>query len=117
MTSLKAARAAVAVQITTATADYAPAVLPFDPPTITGDTITVSTAGASPTEWLLSIRIYVNAIQSAEGQDRVDDLLTACESVAETSALTPRGDWDLAFDESKEAFVMTTTVGYPRDDF
>lgn len=116
MTTLKAARADLAAAATTAVAGFAGVtVLPYDPPVITGDTVTVSTAAPGAVEWRLFIRIYVPAIQSEEGQDRLDDLMEAVDEGMPSSVA--RVAWEFAFDESKEAFVMLCTVDYPREDF
>lgn len=112
--TLKAARAALANDLSAALDDTV-TVLGYDPPTVSGDTVSVASAGARPTEYLLFIRIYVPAVQSAEGQDRLDDLVEAVEA-AETSAV-PRGAWDFLYDEGKDAFMMATVVEYPREDF
>lgn len=113
--TLKAARAALAAELTAAITDSAVTVLGYDPPTVSGDTVTVATAGLTPTEYPLFIRIYVPAVQSAEGQDRLDDLAETVEA-AQTSAV-PRGVWTFDYDEGKDAFVMITTVDFPREDF
>ncbi len=119
MTSLKAARAAVAAKIAAATVAYAPTVLDYDPPQLSNaDTITVSTAGVTPTDWQLFIRVYVSAVQSSGGQDRLDDLVEAIETVGDSLGSTsPRSVWEFAYDEGKDCFVMLTTVDYPREDW
>jgi hypothetical protein len=117
VTTLKAARADLAAKIATATAAYDPTVLAFDPPTVSGETVTVSTAGVAPTDWLLFVRVYVPTIQSQAGQDRLDDLVVAAETVGESISPTPRSNWEFVYDESKECFLMMTTVAYPREDF
>lgn len=117
MTALKDARAATAAKITAAVAGFSVTVLDFDPPSISGDTITVSTAGVTATDWRLFVRVYVDAIQSSEGQDLLDDLVEACETVGEgLGSVVPRSDWEFAYDESKGCFLMLTTVDYPRED-
>jgi hypothetical protein len=118
-TALKDARTALAAKITAATAAFVVTVLDFDPPAVSsGDTITVSTAGVSPTDWRLFVRVYVSAIQSSEGQDRLDDLVEACETVgAGLGSTVPRSAWEFVYDESKDAFLMLTTVDYPREDW
>lgn len=118
MTALKGARAAVAAKVVAAVADTSVTVLDFDPPTVVGDTVTVSTAGVTATDWRLFVRVYVDSIQSSEGQDRLDDLVEACETVGEgLGSMVPRSDWEFAYDESKGCFLMLTTVDYPREDF
>ena len=78
----------------------------------------MSTAGVTPTDWQLFIRIYVRAIQSSEGQDRLDDLVEAIETVGESlGSGSPRSTWEFDYDESKDCFVMLTTVDYPRVDW
>jgi hypothetical protein len=119
MTTLKGARAALAAKVSTAVAAFTSVtVLAHDPPSVSGDTITVSTAGVTPTDWRLFLRIYVPAVQSAEGQDLLDDLVEAVETVGESlGSQTPRSGWDFAYDESKDFFVMLTVVDYPREDW
>lgn len=111
----KAARAALAVEIAAEVADSSVTVLGYDPPTISGKTVSVSTAGLLPTEYRLFLRVYVPAAQSAEGQDALDDLTELVEA-APISAV-PRGAWEFVYDDGKDAFVMFTTVDYPREDF
>lgn len=118
MTSLKAARADLAAKATVAVAAYdSVEVLAFEPPTLAGDRVTIATSGVTPTEWLLYIRVYVPAWQSEEGQDLLDDLVEALETVAESLSPTPRSTWDWVYDETKDTFLMTTTVAYGREDF
>lgn len=116
MTSLKAARTALATQITAVLADPDVDVLPYEPATVSGATVAVATGGIEATEWVLFIRVYVPATQPQESQDRVDDLAEAIDA-ADNLSVIPRGGWVADFDEAKTAFVMTMTVGYPRDDF
>jgi hypothetical protein len=110
-----AAKAALAADITAALGDSTVQVLPFDGPAVGGDTVTVSTAGLSPTEYRLFIRIYVSTIQSQEGQDRLD-VLTETIDAAPGFAF-PRPSWEFVFDQVKESFYMVATVEYPRLDF
>jgi hypothetical protein len=114
--TLKADRVALAAQITTALATLPGVnVLPYDPPTVSGDLVTVSTAGLTATEHQLAVRVYVGAMQSAEGQDLLDDVVDAVEASALSSI--PRSDWRMVYDQVKGAFLMTTTVDYPREDW
>jgi hypothetical protein len=117
MTALKGARADLAAKITTALASYPTVtVLSYEPPVITGDTVTVATYGIKPTDWLLVVRVYVPAIQSSEGQDREDDIV---ETIDTYPGLQPvgRGEWRREYDDAKDAFVMTAFIDYPRGDF
>jgi copper chaperone CopZ len=115
VTTLKAARADLAAAVTTAVAALSGVtVLAYDPPTISGNAVTVSTAGVTDTEWRLFVRVYVDAVQSEAGQDLLDDVVGAVEDGLPSSV--GRSDWDFAFDESKGCFVMLTTVDYPRED-
>jgi hypothetical protein len=114
--SLKAARTALAAQITTAVAGLGDVdVLAFDPASVSGDVITVSTAGLTTTEYRLFVRAYVPAVQSQEGQDLLDDLIEAVE--VGVGDETPRSDWVFGYDQVKNSFVMTSTFDYPRPDF
>jgi hypothetical protein len=113
MTTLKAARADLAAQITTAVGDPSVAVLAFDPPSVSGDTVTVSTAGIGPVDWQLYVRVYVDAVQSLEGQARLDDLAEAVD----LGITPPRSEWTWRFDEVKQAFIFQATVDYPREDW
>ena len=119
MTTLKAARADLAAAVTTAVAGVGGVtVLAYDPPTISGNAVTVSTAGVGATDWRLFLRVYVDAVQSQPGQDLLDDLVEACETVGESlGSAVPRSSWEFAYDESKGCFVMLTTVAYPREDW
>lgn len=119
MTALKAARADLAAKMTTAVAGFdGVTVLPYDPPKISGNAVTVSTAGVGATDWRLFVRVYVDAVQSQPGQDLLDDLVEAIETVAESlGSAVPRSDWEFAYDESKGCFLMLTTVDYPREDW
>jgi hypothetical protein len=116
VTTLKAARAALAAQIVTAVADTTVTVLDYDPPMITGTAVTVSTAGVTPMDWRLFVRVYVDAIQSAEGQDRLDDLVEAID-VAAAMQPTPRPEWEWTYDDVKGIFLMQAVVEYSREDF
>jgi len=118
VTALKDARADLAAKVTAAVAALDVTVLPYDPPTIVGNTVTVSTAGVSATDWRLFVRVYVGAVQSQAGQDLLDDVVEAVETVGESlGSGVPRSAWEFAYDESKGAFVMLTTVDYPREDW
>lgn len=109
-----AVRAAVAAAVVTAIGDATVEVSAFDPPVITPPMVTVSTAGLSPTEYRLFLRVYVADVQSQEGQDRLD-LITEAIDVA--GFPFPRSDWEFVYDEVKGAFYMVSTVEYPRQDF
>jgi hypothetical protein len=117
--TLKGARADLAAKIVTAVAGIVDVdVLPYDPPTISGTAVTVSTAGVAPTDWRLYVRVYVPAIQSEEGQDRLDDVVEAVETVADSlGSSVPRSDWDFVYDDGKDCFLMVTIVEYPREDW
>ncbi len=113
--TVKAARAALAAQITTAVNDPTVSVLAYEPPSLSGDVITVVTAGVTDTEYRLQVRIYVDAVQSAEGQDRLDDLLEAVEGNALSDL--PRSAWEWVYNQAESTFQMVTTIDYPREDF
>jgi len=116
MSASKDDRAALAAQITTALAAFPTVnVLPYDPPTVSGNLVSVATAGLTATEHQLSVRVYIGAMQSAEGQDLLDDVLDALEAAALSSV--PRSDWRMVYDQVKGAFLMATIVDYPREDW
>jgi hypothetical protein len=115
VTTLKAARAATATAVVLAVNDTTVTVYAFEPPVIAGAAVTVSTAGIRPTEWLLFVRLYVPDIQSEEGQDRIDDLTAAIDGYG--GMPIGRLDWDMAFDEQKECFLMQAVATFPREDF
>lgn len=110
-----AAKAAVADAVVTALGDASVQVLAFDGPAVNGDTVTVSTAVLAPTEYRLFVRIYVPAIQSQQGQERLDVLTETLDTAP--GFPFPRTDWEFLFDEVKESFYMVATVEYPREDF
>jgi hypothetical protein len=112
VTALRAARADVAAQVVAALADPTVTVLAYDPPSGSGDMVTVSTAGIGTLEWRLNIRVYVPDVQSEEGQDRLDDL---AETVDAGVGLA-RSEWSFLFDDRKGTFLMATVVDYPRED-
>lgn len=115
--SLKAARSTLAADLAAVIAAVGPyPVLAYDPPSITGTTVTVSTAGLTGTEYRLYLRVYVPTVQSAEGQDLVDDLVTAIDTSTALRAL-PRPEWSWRYDSALDVFVMQATVDYPRTDF
>jgi hypothetical protein len=90
-------------------------VLGFEPPALArGTTVTVSSAGMEPTEYVLAVRVYVNGIQAAEAQDVLDRTVVQVDA-----GLThvPRTDWDFEWDDARNAFVASTTVQYAREDF
>lgn len=113
--TVKAARAALAAQITTAVNDPTVSVLAYEPPSLTGDVVTVVTAGVTASEYRLQVRIYVDAVQSAEGQDRLDDLLDAVE--ANGLSDVPRSAWEWRYNQADSTYQMVTTVDYPREDW
>jgi hypothetical protein len=104
----------VAAAIVTALGDETVQVLAFDPPAVTPPMVTVSTAGLSPTEYRLFLRVYVADVQSEEGQDRLDAIT---ETIDVAGFPFPRSDWEMTYDEVKGAFYMVSTAEYPRADF
>lgn len=115
--TLKTARAALAADLATAVnAVGAYPVLAYDPPSVTGATVTVSTAGLTGTEYRLYVRVYVPTVQSAEGQDLIDDLVSAIDTSTVLRAL-PRPEWSWRYDAALDVFLMQATVDYPRTDF
>ena len=91
MPGLKASRQLLAQQIDAAVVDTDVDVLPFDPPTITAPAVTVATANVTPTTWTFIIRVYMDAGQSEQAQDFLDDLvetidLTMDDAVARATA-------------------------------
>ena len=115
MAGLKAARADLAVQIRAAIADTDVDVLAYDPPDAVAPLVTVATAGVNPTAWRLYIRLYVDAGQSEQAQNLLDDLLETLDLLLEDT--TPRSSWEWQFDDLKGIFLMVTTVEYQREDF
>lgn len=116
MTTLKAARAVLAEQITTAGLSDV-TVYGFEPPVITGGVaVTVASNGFTATEWNLDVRVYVSAVSFSPeaAQDALDDTAPAVDGALES---VPRGDWQFGFDQEMNAFVGAVTVQYPRDDF
>jgi hypothetical protein len=109
-----AVRAAVAQAVTAALADPNVTVLPFDGPVISGETVTVSAAGLSATEFRLFVRVYVPDIASEQAQDRLDELT---ETIDAAPMPWPRSDFELTYDEVKGAFFMQAVIEYPRSDF
>jgi hypothetical protein len=79
--------------------------------------VTVSPAGISPYEWIVAVRVYVDTTADAQqAQDDLDVLVLACEQ-ALGSTPTPRVGWTYAWVESLGAYVATTTLVVPREDF
>lgn len=115
MAGLKAARQALAAQIVAAVTDTDVDVLAFDPPEVVAPIITVATAGVTPTSWRFTIRIYVDAGQSEQAQDFLDDLLETVD--LGLTPTTPRSAWDWEFDDAKGMFLMVTTAEFDREDF
>ena len=114
MTSLKDARKALAAQIGAAGLDGV-TVYDYEPPIVTaGTSVTVSTAGFGPTEWRLSVRVYVSDTVPQTAQDRLDEVAPAVDAAL---AVVPRGDWDTGYDEDRGVFFAVATVEYPREDF
>ena len=121
MAGLKAARTALAAEITAAITASAvdPAgtvdVLPWDDAAVVAPAVTVATAGVNATAWRLIIRIYVDAGQSQQDADLLDDLTEAIDlGLGDT---TPRSSWEWQYDDLKGLFLMVTTVDYGREDF
>lgn len=112
--TLSEARKTLATQITAAELDEV-TVYNHEPAMVTaGVSVTVSSAGFSPTEWLLSVRVYVTARTPESDQDLLDQHASAVDAVLDPA---PREQWDFGFDEDRNAFVAEATVSYPREDF
>lgn len=80
--------------------------------------VTVASAGASDTEWLLVVRVYssVRVGDFAVAQDTLDDAMEATDA-ALADVPVPRSSWQVQYVDEHEAIVATTVVTYPRDDF
>ena len=120
MAGLKAARTALAAEITAAIAasPVDPAgsvdVLPWDDAAVVAPAVTVATAGVNALAWRLYVRIYVDAGQSQQDADLLDDLTEAIDlGLGDT---TGRSSWEWQYDDLKGLFLMITTVDYPRED-
>lgn len=112
--TLTEARQALATQIAAADLDGV-TVYDHEPAMVTaGVSVTVSSAGFTATEWLLSVRVYVSARTPESDQDLLDQHTTAVDAVLDPA---PLGQWDFGFDEERDALVGTATVPYPREDF
>lgn len=86
----------------------------FEPPTLPrGATVTVASAGVTATEWLLTIRVYVNGLQPADAQNLLDDTVILIEN----GLTAPRSDWLFEYDDERQTFRATTTVQVGREDF
>jgi hypothetical protein len=90
-------------------------VLGFEPTSLTrGITVTVASTGMESVEWVLTIRVYVNGIQTEEAQDLLDDTVSSVDS---GMVSVPRTSWTFGWDALRNAYVATTTAMFPRDDF
>lgn len=88
-----------------------PVTLPLPRGTVVG----LSPAGQTATEFLVRVSVYSSAANDA-GQ-AVGDVETY--SYAADMALTdlPRSDWSTVYDVELAAWVATTVVNVPREDF
>ena len=121
MAGLKAARTALAAEITAAIAASVvdPAgtvdVLPWDDAAVVAPAVTVATAGANALAWRLYVRIYVDAGQSQQDADLLDDLTEAIDlGLGDT---TPRSSWEWQYDDLKGLYLMTSVIEFAREDF
>jgi hypothetical protein len=102
----------VAATLTAALPDLV--VIGYEPPALTrGVVVTVSSAGIDPTEWLLAVRVYVSGLQPLEAQNLLDQSAVRVDAALNV----PRSDWDFEWDDTRGAFLASTTIQYPREDF
>jgi hypothetical protein len=79
--------------------------------------VTVSPAGVTPYEWEVAVRCYVDTTADiVQAQDDLDQLVLACEQEL-TATITPRTTWTYAWLENLGAYVATTRLAVPREDF
>lgn len=116
VSALQAARAALTAEVV-ALALTDVAVYGYEPPTVPGGTtVTVATGGITPTEWVLTLRVYVSDSQPGDAQNTLDDTVTAID--IGLSDVAPRPEtWDFSYDEERRMFVATASVPIGREDF
>lgn len=112
--SLRLAREAMTATLT-ALALPGVTVLGFEPPMIAnGTTVTVSSAGVSPTDWTIAVRVYVVGTQPDDAQNTLDDTVVLIDAGL-TSA--PRSTWVFEYSDNRQAFVATVACLVGREDF
>lgn len=78
--------------------------------------ITISPAGFTATDWRTAVRLYVDTRSDVEkAQDTLDDLALAADNALDD--VFARSQWDVEFSPELEAFVATTILESPREDF
>lgn len=81
-----------------------------------GTTLTVATAGLTPTHWLYTIRLYVDGMVDAEkAQEDLDTLVPAIDALV-SSGFGP-GEWTFEWNPEIEAWIATNQLGCIRNDY
>lgn len=77
--------------------------------------LTISTAGMSPTDYLIALRLYVSAEPDAEtANDDLDSLIMAVDGRM-TGGFGP-SEWEVAYEPELVAFVATNVLRVGRED-
>lgn len=79
--------------------------------------VTVATAGMTPTDYLLTVRIYATAeIDAQAAQDTIDSLIQTIDArVGSTGRFGP-SSWDVEFVPELAAFVASNALAIGRED-
>lgn len=79
--------------------------------------VCVTFAGIQPTDWRLSVRLYVDASSDVPAAEKLARSLTPSLDAALDAVPVPRSAWAKAFSPGFYAYVIETFLDYPRDDF
>lgn len=77
--------------------------------------ITLFTAGATPTEWLITVRVYVSADVDVRKAQADLDLLMAAIEARLTSGYGP-SQWDIEYADDLKMLVATWLLEVGRED-
>lgn len=79
--------------------------------------VCVTFAGIQPTDWRLSVRLYVDASSDVPSAEKLARSLAPTLDAALDAVPAPRSGWAKTFSPGFSAYVIETFLDYPRDDF
>lgn len=80
--------------------------------------IAISTAGMTPDDWVLSVRVYVTTAQydAKKAQDYLDLLLPAVSARTAANGGYGPSTWEIGWDDTYAAFVAVQLLNVGRED-
>lgn len=79
--------------------------------------LAVTFAGMSETDWGVTVRIYVDTASDVAAAERFARSLAPMVDAAVDSIPAPRTSWSKTWSADLNAYVIETTLAFPRDDF